>query len=76
MTYFTEVNLHFANATSSSWPFLLLLWFELVGVHATLHLSPPNLIIEFGVSNDDARWLELTQRLLAYLARENIPWTY
>ena len=34
------------------------------------------IITEFGVPNDDARWLELTQRLLAYLARENIPWTY
>ena len=34
------------------------------------------IITEFGVPNDDARWLELTRRLLAYLARENIPWTY
>jgi endoglucanase len=34
------------------------------------------IITEFGVPNDDPRWLELTQRLLAYLAREDIPWTY
>jgi len=34
------------------------------------------IITEFGVPNDDARWFELAQRLLAYLARENIPWTY
>jgi endoglucanase len=34
------------------------------------------IITEFGVPNDDARWLEVTQRLLAYLARENVPWTY
>ncbi len=34
------------------------------------------IITEFGVPNDDPRWLDLTQRLLAYLAREKIPWTY
>ena len=34
------------------------------------------IITEFGVPNDDPRWLELTQRLLVYLAQENIPWTY
>jgi endoglucanase len=34
------------------------------------------IITEFGVPNNDARWLELTRRLLVYLARENIPWTY
>jgi endoglucanase len=34
------------------------------------------IITEFGVPGDDPRWLELTQRLLAYLAQENIPWTY
>jgi endoglucanase len=34
------------------------------------------IITEFGVPNDDPRWLELTRRLLAYLAEENIPWTY
>ena len=34
------------------------------------------IITEFGVPNDDPRWLELTQRLLAYLAQQNIPWTY
>jgi endoglucanase len=34
------------------------------------------IITEFGVPNDDARWLELTRRLLAYLSQENIPWTY
>ena len=34
------------------------------------------IITEFGVPNDDQRWLELTQRVLAYLAQQNIPWTY
>lgn len=34
------------------------------------------IITEFGVPNEDARWLELVQRLLAYLGRERIPWTY
>jgi endoglucanase len=34
------------------------------------------IITEFGVPGDDPRWLELTQRLLAYLAQEDIPWTY
>jgi endoglucanase len=34
------------------------------------------IITEFGVPNDDVRWLELTRRLLSYLAQENIPWTY
>jgi endoglucanase len=34
------------------------------------------IITEFGVPNDDPRWLDLTRRLLAYLAQENIPWTY
>jgi len=34
------------------------------------------ILTEFGVPNDDPRWLELTQRLLAYLAREDIPWIY
>ncbi len=34
------------------------------------------IITEFGVPNNDPRWLELTQRLLAYLAQEKIPWTY
>ena len=34
------------------------------------------IITEFGVPNDDPRWLELTQRLLVYLAQENIPWAY
>jgi endoglucanase len=34
------------------------------------------IITEFGVPNDDARWLALTERMLAYLAHENIPWTY
>ena len=34
------------------------------------------IITEFGVPNDDPRWLDLMQRLLAYLAREKIPWTY
>lgn len=33
-------------------------------------------ITEFGVPNDDARWLELLQSLLSYLAQEKIPWTY
>jgi len=34
------------------------------------------ILTEFGVPNDDPRWLELTRRLLAYLASEGIPWTY
>jgi endoglucanase len=34
------------------------------------------IITEFGVPNDDPRWLELTDRLLAYLAQQSIPWTY
>lgn len=34
------------------------------------------IITEFGVPNNDARWLELVQRFLSYLAREQIPWTY
>lgn len=34
------------------------------------------IITEFGVPNDDPRWLELVQRLLVYLAQENIPWVY
>lgn len=34
------------------------------------------IITEFGVPGDDPRWLELTEQLLAYLAREKIPWTY
>jgi endoglucanase len=34
------------------------------------------IITEFGVPNNDARWLELVQELLAYLAKAKIPWTY
>jgi endoglucanase len=34
------------------------------------------IITEFGVPNDDPRWLELVDRLLVWLARENIPWVY
>jgi endoglucanase len=34
------------------------------------------IITEFGVPNDDPRWLALMQRLLVYLGRERIPWTY
>ena len=34
------------------------------------------IITEFGVPGDDPRWLELTRRLLVYLAQEHIPWTY
>jgi endoglucanase len=34
------------------------------------------IITEFGVPNDDARWRELVRHLLAYLAKEKIPWTY
>jgi endoglucanase len=34
------------------------------------------IITEFGVPNNDARWLELAQELLAFLAQERIPWTY
>jgi endoglucanase len=34
------------------------------------------IITEFGVPNDDPRWLSLVDRLLTELARENIPWVY
>ena len=34
------------------------------------------IITEFGVPNNDARWLDLVQDLLEYLAKERIPWTY
>jgi endoglucanase len=34
------------------------------------------IITEFGVPNNDARWLELVQQMLAYLATEKIPWAY
>jgi endoglucanase len=34
------------------------------------------IITEFGVPGNDPRWLDLVDRLLAYLAREDIPWTY
>jgi endoglucanase len=34
------------------------------------------IITEFGVPGNDPRWLTLTERLLAYLAQEHIPWTY
>jgi endoglucanase len=34
------------------------------------------IISEFGVPGDDPRWLELTRQLLAYLAKQNIPWIY
>jgi endoglucanase len=34
------------------------------------------IITEFGIPNNDTRWLELVQRLLIYLARERVPWTY
>jgi endoglucanase len=34
------------------------------------------IITEFGVPNTDARWLELVQQVLAFLAKEKIPWTY
>jgi endoglucanase len=34
------------------------------------------IITEFGVPNNDPRWLELAHRFLVYLAHENIPWTY
>jgi aryl-phospho-beta-D-glucosidase BglC (GH1 family) len=34
------------------------------------------IITEFGVPGDDPRWLELVDRLLVYLAEEDIPWTY
>ena len=34
------------------------------------------ILTEFGVPNNDPRWLELTRRLLLYLAHEKIPWTY
>jgi endoglucanase len=34
------------------------------------------IVTEFGVPADDPRWLALVDRLLAYLAEENISWTY
>jgi endoglucanase len=34
------------------------------------------ILTEFGVPNDDARWFEMLQELLVYLAKEKIPWTY
>ena len=34
------------------------------------------IITEFGVPNNDVRWLELARQLLAYLAKEKILWTY
>lgn len=34
------------------------------------------IITEFGVPNNDTRWLDLADRLLGYLAQEEIPWTY
>ena len=34
------------------------------------------ILTEFGVPNNDPRWLELTRGLLVYLAQEKIPWTY
>jgi endoglucanase len=34
------------------------------------------IVTEFGVPGSDPRWLDLVDRLLAYLAQEEIPWTY
>jgi endoglucanase len=34
------------------------------------------IIGEFGVPNDDPRWLEVVDRLLPWLGREQIPWIY
>jgi endoglucanase len=34
------------------------------------------MIAEFGVPNDDPRWLVVIDRLLGWLACEGIPWTY
>jgi endoglucanase len=34
------------------------------------------IITEFGVPNHDPRWLDVVDRLLAWLARENISWVY
>jgi endoglucanase len=34
------------------------------------------IITEFGVPNNDARWLDLLQPLLLYLAQQKTPWTY
>ena len=34
------------------------------------------LITEFGVPNNDKQWLDLLERLLAFLAAEKISWTY
>jgi endoglucanase len=50
-------------------------WVEPFATWLKLH-HVRGIITEFGVPGDDPRWLELTQRLLTYLARENIPWTY
>jgi len=34
------------------------------------------IITEFGVPNDDPRWLEIIDRFLPWLAGQNIPWVY
>jgi endoglucanase len=34
------------------------------------------IITEFGVPNDDSRWLEVIDRLVPWLAQQNIPWVY
>jgi endoglucanase len=34
------------------------------------------ILAEFGAPNDDARWLEVIDRLLPWLEHENIPWIY
>jgi endoglucanase len=34
------------------------------------------IITEFGVPNDDPRWLDLMQHLLVYLGQQHLPWTY
>jgi endoglucanase len=34
------------------------------------------ILAEFGAPNDDARWLEVIERLLPWLDQERIPWIY
>jgi endoglucanase len=42
-----------------------------------LHIHHASGIIgEFGVPNNDARWLEVINRLLPWLGRERVPWVY
>jgi endoglucanase len=43
-------------------------WLRIHNVHG--------IIAEFGVPNDDARWLDVVDVLLPWLAREQVPWIY